>query len=345
MSASRPIRVLVVDDSPLARALIRTQIEAAAGLEVCAETGNGREALRLTQELAPDIITMDLQMPGMGGLETIAEIMSTRATPILVVSDLADADNAMAAVAYGALDALPKEALGDASRLAQRLRTLAGVPVIRHIRRPQAPAALAPTAPEPHRHRARVVAIAASTGGPHALAQILAALPPDFPAPLLIAQHIADGFAQAMAAWLDGLCPLPVAVAEPGEALRPGRVHIADPGQHLGVDHEQRIQLSPRAAGDIYRPSCDHLLESVAAHYGARAVGVILTGMGRDGARGLLAMRRAGAPTIAQDEASSVIFGMNREAIVAGAAAEVLTLAEIPPRLCALTGAVAPAPS
>ncbi|TCT20299.1 chemotaxis-specific protein-glutamate methyltransferase CheB [Thiobaca trueperi] len=342
-----PIRVLVVDDSDSARALIRALVEEDPRLTICGEAINGREAVEQVLTLKPNIITMDLQMPEMDGMTAIEEIMAVRATPILVLSDLADARHAMSAVARGALEATGKPTIDDGATLTARLRMLAGVPVIRHIRRTHdaTPGLIIPPAGEAHTGlpgalppgplagegwgrgaatlpsaplAGRVFAIASSTGGPQALARILPMLPANFPAPVLIAQHLSDGFAEAMAGWLNDLCPLTVTVARAGEPLRPGYIYLADPVTHLSLMPDDRIRLIPRTETDIYHPNCDRLLSSVAEVCGQRAVGVILTGMGRDGARGMLDIRRAGGVTIAQDESSSVIFGMNREAIAAG---------------------------
>lgn len=374
-----PIRVLVVDDSGSARALIRALLEDDPRFVVCGEATNGREAVAQALALKPTVITMDLQMPEMDGMTAIEEIMATQATPILVLSDVADARNAMLAVARGALEAAAKPTIDDGPALAARLKMLAGVPVIRHIRRthsaqpglaiktiqntpsPQPSPARGEGVPsssplptaggwgegEKHSHSpsasstGRVFAIASSTGGPQALARILPALPADFPAPILIAQHISDGFAEAMAGWLNDLCPLKVVMARAGEPLLPGHIYLADSATHLSLTPAARIQLIQRGDADIYHPSCDRLLSSVATLYGRRAVGVILTGMGRDGARGMLDIRHAGGVTIAQDEASSVVFGMNREAIAAGGvqtvraldaiASELMWLAHVPP--------------
>jgi two-component system chemotaxis response regulator CheB len=340
-----PIRVLVVDDSATARDLISALIAVDPRLTVCGQAEDGRDAVRQAQALRPDLVTMDLRMPEMDGLEAIVEIMDQCATRILVVSDAADAANAMAAVARGALDATFKPDLDEGPAFTARLRMLAGVPVIRHLRglaeaRP-APRDLAPSA-SADRPGTRLIAIAVSTGGPQALARLLPALPAGLQAPVLIAQHISDGFAQGMAQWLDTLCTLRVAVARDGEALLPGRVYIADPATHLTLAPGNLIHLSPREPGDIYRPSCDRLLNSVATA-GPLAIGVILTGMGRDGAQGIATIAAAGGTTLAQDEASSVVFGMNREAILAGGVQRVLPLDAIAGELTRLAG-VAPSP-
>ena len=342
MTAPRtgPIQVLVVDDSPTARDLISALIAGDPRLTVRGQAEDGRAAVRLAQALRPDLVTMDLRMPEMDGLQAIAEIMDQCPTRILVVSDAADAANAMAAVARGALDATFKPTLDDGPAFTARLRMLAGVPVIRHLRslaeaRPAAPM-MTPSAGASGAGGA-VIAIAVSTGGPQALARLLPALPAGLPAPVLIAQHISDGFAQGMAQWLDGLCPLPVTVARDGEALRPGHIYLADPAYHLTLAPGDRVRLTPCAPDDRYRPSCDRLLNSVAA-VGPRAIGLILTGMGRDGAQGMAAIAAAGGVTFAQDEATSVVFGMNREAILAGGVQRVLPLEAIAGELTRLAG-------
>lgn len=346
-----PIRVLVVDDSATARDLIAALIGEDPRLTVCAVADNGRSAVELAETLRPDLVTMDLHMPVMDGLAAIVEIMDRCATRILVVSDAADAANAMAAVARGALDATFKPSLTDGPAFTRRLRLLAGVPVIRHLRarvplplplplptdRPVV--ALTPNpCPRPrHPPPATVIAIAVSTGGPQALARLLPALPPEFPATVLIAQHISDGFAAGMASWLSGIARLPVTVATQGEPAQVGHVYLADPASHLTLTREGRLRLVPRTGGDVYRPSCDRLLSSVAAAVGPLAVGVTLTGMGRDGMRGIIDIAAAGGATIAQDEASSVVYGMNREAVLTGAVQQVLPLEAIAGALLRLT--------
>ncbi|RKT44803.1 chemotaxis-specific protein-glutamate methyltransferase CheB [Thiocapsa rosea] len=344
----QPVRVLVVDDSRSARSLIRALIEAAPGLVVCGEAADGREAVERTLALKPDVVTMDLQMPEMDGMQAIEEIMARYAVPILVLSDLADAPNAMAAVARGALEAARKPTFDEGPGLALRLRILARIPVIRHIRRNGA-LTLKPDPASPARREERiqtdpprsgspVVAIASSTGGPQALARILPDLPADFAAPVLIAQHISDGFAGAMADWLSRLCALPVTIPSEGEPIVAGHVYLADSVTHMTLGAGRRIRLVARLDSDMYRPSCDRLLTSVAAEVGLDAIGVVLTGMGRDGAQGMLALAKAGGATIAQDEATSVIFGMNREAILAGGVQMTLPLDLIAGKLCMLAG-------
>lgn len=352
------IRVLIADDSSLARAMLREILQTQPDIEVVGEACNGQQAVDMAQTLSPQLITMDLEMPVMDGLQAITTIMHRRAVPILVVSSVSDAQRALEAVALGALEVVPKPDTTEAAaaHLIARVRLLAGVAVITRLRTRldaalpvAAPAAVAvpiplptlPTlpalmpasvpvwAPAPLGAEAftRVFAIAASTGGPQALARILSSLPADFSCPIVVAQHISDGFAQGMVDWLASICPLSVHLAQEAVALVAGRVYIAPSEYHLAVGSTGQLQLRARCAGDCYHPSCDVLLTSVAQVYGPRAVGIILSGMGHDGAAGMAAILAAGGSTWAQDEASSVIFGMNRIAIERGAVQQVLDVA------------------
>jgi two-component system chemotaxis response regulator CheB len=346
---SSPIRVLLVDDSPLARAMLRAFLEGEDGIEIVGEAGNGQEAIDLVRQLRPSLVTMDLEMPVMGGLDAIEAIMCSKAVPILVVSSIADAHNAYEAVRRGALEVVskPEYTPEQAAEFVAKVRLLAGVPVITHLRsHKQAPATAASTPPLPTLGAAppasqdyqRVVAIASSTGGPQALAALLPQLPPSFPWPILIAQHISDGFAAGMCDWLASLCQLPVRLASDGMILQAGTVYVSPSEQHLVVTPGRRLALVERKPLDIYRPSCDVLLESVATVFGRHAIGLILTGMGSDGAKGMAALHRASALTLGQDEGSSVIYGMNRVAIDAGSVLQVLPLADIAPTLLQLAG-------
>lgn len=343
------IRVVLTDDSRLARELLRWFLESDGTIEVVGEAGDGAEAVRLAGELKPDLMTMDLEMPVMGGMEAISEIMATRATPILVVSSVNDAQNAYAAMARGALDAINKPEL-DATAGAEfiaKVKMLSQVRVITHLRshysvqsatpaeRP--PPISNPSAPATSDNR-RLFAIASSTGGPQALAMILGLLPANFPCPVLISQHISEGFAPGMAQWLDGLCKLPVRLAREGEMVMPGTVHISPSETNLTVMPSRRITLAPRLPNEIYHPTCDVMLNSVAAVYGRQGIGIILTGMGSDGAHGIENIRQAGGATLAQDEASSVIFGMNKAAIDRGGVQQVLPAGDIPQAMCRLAG-------
>lgn len=350
------IKVLIVDDSALARDLLRNILQSDSAIKVVGAAGNGKEAVQLASELKPDLITMDLEMPVMGGMEAIAEIMATKAVPILVVSSVADAQKACAAVAHGALDVVAKPEFDAASgaEFIAKVKLLSGVAVITHIRSSfsrngeQTPATASSinsvsaqpdtkSAASPAQAPKRLIGIASSTGGTQALAFILKKLPPDFPSPILVAQHIADGFAGGMADWLASISPLPVRLAQDGEAITPGTVYISPSESNLAVTPQHRLTLIPPLSDEIYHPTCDVLFNSVASVYGRRALGIILTGMGRDGARGLLKIRQAGGDTLAQDEASSVIFGMNKVAIDLGGAQKVLPLEDIPQAMCRLS--------
>lgn len=340
------IRVVIADDSSMARALLRSFLEDEEGIEIVGEAGNGRQAVELARELKPDLITMDLEMPVMNGLEAIQEIMFSKAVPILVVSSVADAQKAAEAIGYGALEVIgkPDYTPEQAASFVAKLRLLAGVSVITRLRLRSmpAPATALPTAPASPALAApatvglaatpaysRIFAIASSTGGPQALAQILPALPAGFPCPVVIAQHIADGFAGGMAEWLSSLCKLPVRLAAEGDLLQAGVIHLSPSEAHLQVTPTRRLALVERGPLDIYHPSCNTLLSSVAEVFGSQAIGIILTGMGSDGAKGISRIREKGGMTLGQNEASSVIYGMNQVAIASGDVQQVLAVEDI----------------
>lgn len=342
--SNRPLRVLVVDDSPVARAVLRSILENEGGMTVVGLARNGWEAVQMTARLRPDVITMDVRMPEMDGYEATQQIMAYHPTPILIVTaSLAkqDVDFSFRMLEAGALDILEKPAGDDptalrsqAQALIERVRLLSRVRVITHLRgrrkagppAPLAPVEVAP-APVPSEGPERLVVIGASTGGPRALQRVLGRLPSAFPAPILVVQHIASGFTQGLAEWLAGETARRVAVARDGEGLEAGRVYIAPEHFHM-LPERTSIQLrdTPRT---VPMPSVDVTMQAAARNFGARAIGVLLTGMGSDGAEGLLAIRRAGGRTVVQDQASCTIFGMPKAAIELGAAQQVLPLDEI----------------
>lgn len=331
----RKIRVVIADDSSLARGLLRDFLDGEDDIEVVGEARNGQEAVDLARELKPDLITMDLEMPVMGGLAAIAEIMCSKAIPILVVSSTANAHSALEAIGLGALEVLrkPDYTPAEAADFVANVRMLARVRVITRLR-PRALSASGaldtsvPALPLPTAYR-RVFALASSTGGPQALAQILPALAADFSCPVLIAQHISAGFAKGMVEWLASLCQLPVRLAVDGDFLQAGVIYISPSEQHLRITPSRRIALLQPAPLDVFHPSCDVLLDSVAEVFAQQAVGIILTGMSSDGARGIARIRAGGGVTLAQDEASSVIYGMNRVAIEAGDVQQILPVEAI----------------
>jgi two-component system chemotaxis response regulator CheB len=339
MRGERRTRVLVADDSTLFREVLSAVIGADPSFEVVAVAADGNAAARLTRELTPDVITMDLNMPDADGFSGIARIMAETPTPIMVLTGNRAEVVGFKALSLGALDILEKpdasadlEAYG--AELRSRLRLLSGVKVIRHLRGLRG--RRLPPPPTPGR-RVDVVVIGASLGGPRALAALLRGLPAAFPVGIAVVQHIADGFTEGLAGWLSQECQLPVRQAVDGEPLRPGQVLLAPSGRHLLVG-EGRVRLSDGPPVETFKPSVTPLFTSAAEAYGARACGVLLTGMGHDGAAGLKVLHDAGAVTLAQDEPTSAVFGMARAAIDLGAVDRVLALEDLPRTLVALTG-------
>jgi two-component system, chemotaxis family, protein-glutamate methylesterase/glutaminase len=330
------IRVVVVDDSPIVRALVREWLTVDRDFEVVGEAADGESAIELITRLRPDAATIDVRMPGMSGLELVSYLMAKAPLPILVLTGEVtrdDASLAFEAVRRGALDLLPKPSARDEDAiraLRAQLRRLASVPVVRHIeaRRHTAPAASA-RAPAPASTvvEPMMIGIAASAGGPSALVAVLAALPADLPAAVAIVQHLPRGFVTSFVSFLQARCALPVKLAEPGQPPRPATVVVAPDDHHLEVI-DGRFALTNGPPVEGHRPAGTVLLRSLAA-LGPGAIGVVLSGIGRDGAEGLRAMRDRGALTYAQDAASSVVYGMPRAAVEDGGAQEVLPAGEL----------------
>jgi two-component system chemotaxis response regulator CheB len=358
--AQTPIRVLLVDDSPLTLTILKRALAASPEIEVVGTAANGREALARIEELDPAVVCTDFLMPVMNGLELTREIMARSPRPILVVSAVvgeAHPGRVFELLEAGAVDVIPKPpggvAVGSpaaqelinkikvASRvyvfprktaLGSGLRALgkgeeAQAPPPRAQSQDHRSAAVPPSAGA--QRPARLLAIGASTGGPRTLVTILSQLPSDFPAPVLCVQHISHGFLGGLVEWLASQCRVKVEIARGGEAPRAGHVYFPQEDTHLVLDDGGRLLVlhDPPVGG--HRPSVSTTFTSVARRYGAAAVAILLTGMGRDGVDGLEAVSRAGGVTIAQDEASSVVFGMPKEAISAGAAQHVLSPDEI----------------
>jgi two-component system, chemotaxis family, protein-glutamate methylesterase/glutaminase len=341
-----PIRVLVVEDSLTVRKYLCEVLRSDPGIAVVGEASDGSRAIELCRSLRPDVVTMDMMLPVMSGLAATEYIMAHYPTPILIVSastNRGELFKTYEALAAGALDVLEKPAAddGDAVWARQFLATIKVVARIRVITHPRARLGLLgraettlPMASAPHAAGCEVVAIGASTGGPAAIVDILRMLPPSFPVPVLFVLHIAEPFATAFADWLDGQTSHRVSYAKEAQIIRAhsGQVLMAPPEAHLTVSGGRaRLTLTPPRHS--CRPSIDVLFESIAREYGAAATACLLTGMGRDGAAGLLEVRRAGGLTIAQDEATSVVYGMPREAAILGAAERILPLGEIGPAL------------
>lgn len=330
---SPPIRVLVVEDSPTVRNHLVEVLGEDPGISVVGQSGDGQEAIELCRTLRPDAMTLDMVLGSGSGLTVTEEVMAWCPTPILIVSsstNRGDLFRTFDALAAGAVDVLDKVADADPgweARLRAAVRRVSRIKVITHPRarlRAQARPVAGASPPD----GPRVVAIGASTGGPGALAQLLGALPGTYPIPILLVIHIGPPFGESFASWLGGQTDLPVSLAVDGERLpevgRPG-VFVAPADRHLHLAGGRlHVTLGPERHS--CRPSVDVLFESVASELGPRVAACLLTGMGRDGASGLLAIKNAGGLTFAQDEATSVVFGMPREAIRLGAAGAVLPL-------------------
>jgi two-component system chemotaxis response regulator CheB len=346
MMNGEKIRVLVADDSAFMRKVLVSILDSDGAFEVVGESRDGRETVEKAAKLKPHVITMDINMPHMDGLKATEIIMSTEPRPILIVSvDSKDgADSTLRALELGAIDFVAKPSGGidlDMSNvreeLVRKLRIASKVRVIRNLSRP-APPKVSPVVPsrgeitpalDMHGARLPIAVLAASTGGPATLMKLMPDFPANFPAALLIIQHMPGAFTSQFAEQLGAVSPIPVKQAAQGDVLRAGQAYVCPGDCHLRVAAPGRIVLDdgPRIAG--YRPSIDVTLESVAALAGANAVAAILTGMGNDGARGVMAVQENGGLVIAQDEATSVIFGMPAEAIRSGAVSKVLPLEQI----------------
>ncbi|MBI4689219.1 MAG: chemotaxis-specific protein-glutamate methyltransferase CheB [Nitrospirae bacterium] len=329
----KKIRVLVVDDSTLARELIIAILSTDNEIQVIGEAKDGKEAVEKVRELRPDIVTMDIEMPVMDGIEAIEQIMASNAVPILVVTTRGDAHTAYAAILKGALDLVvkPDVNLSEAREFISKIKLLSGIRVITHIsgKRKIQQVIDIPASVSTENISDKIVAIASSTGGPDALSVILPQLPENFPCPIVIAQHISDGFVSGMVEWLKLITRLNIKVAAEGDAVTVGSVYVSPSEKHTEINASKRISFVGRHPKDIYRPSCDVLLSSVARVYGKKALGVILTGMGSDGALGMQRIKKAGGNTIAQDDKTSVVFGMNKVAIDSGCIDKILPLGDI----------------
>jgi len=334
-----PIRLVVVDDSPAVRDVIRAMVEADDGILIVGEAGNGKEAVEMTLGLCPDVVLMDVRMPEMNGIEATARIMVSCATPIIVFSSYtgrAEARESIDILAAGALDVMAKPDLASEEavqacsiELRKKIRTASRVAVVRHIR-PSLPRDAEWVHPDrDDGRRFRAVGVGSSTGGPGALRELFSNLPATFGMPLLVVQHITRGFAEGFAEWLQQYTPLQVRIAGIRDKAVPGTILMAPDGRQMEVFPDGTVSTESREPNNVFLPSADTMLSSLALAYREDAVGVLLTGMGSDGAEGLLKIRRAGGLTFAQNEETSAVFGMPAEAIRRGAAAMVLDPASI----------------
>jgi len=331
------IRVLVADDSATVREFLAYLLGEDPALEVVGTARDGLEAVAEAERLRPDIISMDAHMPRMNGFEATRQIMERAPTPIVIVSGSISREEVtltFEALKAGALTVVDKPGgpghphhAESARRLVETLKLMAEVKVVRRHPRRELPVPPSPPSVRPDR-KVRLIAIGASTGGPAVLAEILARLPGNLAAPILVVQHISPGFTTGLAEWLGQATRLTVKLAERRESVRSGAVYLAPDRCQLGIARDGRIQLAEEPV-DGFCPSASYLFQSVAEAYGSATIGVLLTGMGRDGAKGLKRLRKAGGVTIAQDEETSVIFGMPAEAIRLGAAQYVLSPEQI----------------
>lgn len=334
------MRIAIVNDSPMAAEVLRRALYLQPDFSVCWQAQSGLEALEHTRRDKPDLILMDLNMPGMNGAEATRLIMKQAPCAILIVTlDIgANASLVFDAMGFGALDAIDTPPLG-----ADELQN-STAPLLKKIRNIEAmlkdqavPAALLPHANSigASTQAHCLVAIGASAGGPAALQAILSQLSPRFTGAIVIVQHINAEFAQGMVEWLSQKCPLPIRVAVNGDIPRPGTVLIAGTNQHLILKNPSQLGYTPEPIDTPYQPSIDVFFNSVCRYWPERAVGVLLTGMGNDGAKGLKRMRDKGFHTYAQDQSSSAVYGMPKAAAALNAASEILSLENIIAKLIA----------
>lgn len=341
------IRVLLVDDSPVALAVLERILESSPEIKVVGTATNGKKALELIPKVLPTVICTDLHMPVMDGLEFTKEVMARYPTPILVVSVsvLEGSANVFNVLEAGAIDVFQKpkgglnsEAEVAAAELISKIRILSGVKVFRRhpkkevekLRRYEAEKKILNSQPLSYStSQIRIVVIGASTGGPQALQAILPQLPADFPLPVVCVQHISKGFLNGLVDWLAAQCRMKVRLAQSGEAPLPGVIYFPQEDCHLEIDGKGRFISLEGTMFYGHRPSVTVTMKSLAHYYGSAVVGVLLTGMGNDGAEGMKAVSDAGGLTIAQDEESSVVFGMPGQAVKLGAVRHVLPLEEI----------------
>ncbi|MDB9311483.1 chemotaxis-specific protein-glutamate methyltransferase CheB [Spirulina sp. CS-785/01] len=379
----KPTKVLIVEDSPIARTILKRILQESPYTEVVGTAATGLEGLALLKEVNPDVVCTDLHMPKMNGLEFTSEVMATHPLPILVISTSVqeeDTKNVFELLDAGAVDIFPKPRGGEEDyntikkSLIEKIRILSGVKVFtRRKKTGGLPSSSSPVAKSSSSHReakvshpvaseekkqppvkthiqpippklqfqspvysslkTKIVAIGASTGGPQALRTLLSPLPVKFPIPIICVQHISDGFLQGLLDWLTLCCSLPIKIAEEGEYPQGGVIYFPKERYHLEIDRFGRFHYSTTSPVGGHRPSITVTFQSIAKYYRSAALGVLLTGMGRDGAVGMQSIAQMGGKTIAQNEATSVVFGMPKEAIALGAAQQVLSLDAIAPAI------------
>jgi two-component system chemotaxis response regulator CheB len=348
-----PIKVLLVEDSPIAVEILQRILKSSSEIEVVGVARNGKEALALIPKFEPNVICTDFHMAQMDGLELTRQVMANYPRPILVISNSVQADdsqNIFELLRAGATDIFPKPATGLPSEyekikqsLITKIKVLSGVRVFTKPLSKTAPGKaetprtklVQTTVPQSIKITSpvRAIAIGASTGGPQALLKVLSPLPSNLPLPIFCTQHISEGFLQGLVNWLASECHLKVKIAAEGESPLPGKVYFAPDCNHLELNSLGKFIYNPSGAVDGHCPSVTAMFQSIAKFYREKTLGILLTGMGKDGATGMVAIANAGGITIAQDEASSVVFGMPKEAIALGGAQYILPVQEIAPSL------------
>lgn len=345
------VRVIVVDDSAFMRGALVRMIERDARFKVIDTASNGQEGVEKVRSLRPDVVTMDVEMPVMNGLEALKAIMESVRTPVVMVSTLTEAGalTTMKALELGAVDFLPK-ALNDkdknifrgAENLHEKLLAAAGVVNGRAEKVAEmklyAPKVALPAPSLTARVDAKVVVIGSSTGGPKALQTVVTQLPKNLPVPVVVAQHMPPQFTLALAKRLDETCDINIVEAAAGDLLQPGKVYIAPGGFHMRLKPTMGLSIDPDLGESPYKPSVDVLAQSVHEVYGKHVLGVMLTGMGSDGTREFVKMHQSGAYVIAQDQATSVVYGMPKTVLEAGGVDEVLPIEKIGLRIRSLLG-------
>jgi len=332
------MRIAIVNDMQFAIEGLRRVLATSPEYQVAWVADNGEDAIAKCREDIPDLILMDLIMPVMGGVEATQRIMSESPCPILVVTSSVDINAAKVfeAMGAGALDAVKTPVLGKNGEVCGDIALLSKIETIRKlttgVNTRERPPEFQHTASRKS-SAGSLVAIGSSSGGPAALAKLLGCLPEDFPASVVIIQHVDAHFAEDLALWLNNQCVLPVKAARQNDELKPSTVYIASTSDHLVISHTGRLSYTPEPRKFVYRPSVDVFFDSVAKHWRGDTMAVLLTGMGRDGATGLLNLREMGIHTIAQDKASCAVYGMPKAAANMNAAVEILPISEIGPRI------------
>jgi two-component system chemotaxis response regulator CheB len=340
----RKIKVLVIDDSALIRSVLKEVINNFPDMEAVGAASNPLQAREMIKTLNPDVLTLDVEMPEMDGLTFLEKLMRLRPMPVLMISSLTErgSDAALRALELGAVDFLPKPKLGIvdgiqeyADEIASKIRTAFKTKIRPRSQESTSALAALPSLGSRISTTEKIIAVGSSTGGTEAIKELLIRMPADAPG-ILIAQHMPQAFTKSFANRLDGLCKIKVVEAEGNERILPGHAYIAPGHSHLLLKRSganYMTELSQSAPVNHHRPSVEVLFRSVAQYAGKNAIGIMLTGMGKDGAVGMLEMRQAGAYNLAQDEASCVVFGMPREAIAVGAVDEIVPIQEMTQRV------------